>query len=155
MLGILLFELLAGRPPFEAESTELLYEQIKKGISSVVFPPECRSASEIVRNLCHDSPEQRLRSPELYRDPWFLGFDWEGLRQQRLEPPRVPGVEGLRDRSNFRSCDLEDPPNVPYKSDGSGWDLAFEDTEEPVAPARLPNPATRAAPPSAMWAQRS
>jgi serine/threonine protein kinase len=38
MLGVLLFELLAGKAPFEAESTQQVYELVKRGIEHVRFP---------------------------------------------------------------------------------------------------------------------
>jgi serine/threonine protein kinase len=136
MLGVLLFELLVGRPPFEADSTEKVYESVRKGIDAVVFPPECRKASDLVRALCHQEPEERIGANETRRDQWYRGFDWPALRACRVPPPHVPRVKGPRDLSNFRSCDQEDPPRVPYKDKGTGWDLGFED--------EVPSPAVAA-----------
>merc|ERR1719188_564627 len=67
MLGVLLFELLVGKPPFEADSTEKVYESVRKGINAVVFPPECRRAADLVRALCRHEPEERYRTAELQR----------------------------------------------------------------------------------------
>lgn len=127
MLGVLVFELLCGRPPFESESTEKVYEAVRKGIEAVHFPPECRDASGLVRALCRQDPETRIRASETRRDHWFRSFDWAALRAGRIPAPHIPQVRGVRDLSNFRSCDTEDPPRVPYKDKGTGWDLGFED----------------------------
>lgn len=127
MLGVLLFELLVGRPPFEADTTEKVYESVRKGIQAVVFPPECRRASELVRTLCHQEPEERIGANETRRNQWYRGFDWSLLQACKMPPPLVPRVKGPRDLSNFRSCDQEDPPRVPYKDKGTGWDNGFED----------------------------
>lgn len=128
MLGILLFELLAGRAPFEAQSTEKTYELIKKGIDSVVFPPECQNHSQrLVRALCRHPPEARAQASQLREAAFFSGFDWHSLRALRLPPPYVPRVKGSGDLGNFRHCTGEDPPRIPYHDDGTGWDYGFED----------------------------
>jgi serine/threonine protein kinase len=138
MLGVLLFELLVGRPPFEADTTEKVYESVRKGIEAVIFPPACRKASELVRALCHQEPEERIGANETRRNQWYRNFDWAALRACRIPPPHVPRVKGPKDLSNFRSCDQEDPPRVPYKDKGTGWDLGFEDdTPTPAVAASV------------------
>mmetsp|Transcript_60068 Transcript_60068/g.111396 ORF Transcript_60068/g.111396 Transcript_60068/m.111396 type:complete len:432 (+) Transcript_60068:79-1374(+) len=129
MLGVLLFEFMVGRPPFEADSADQVYELVRRGIDRVHFPPECRHpAPELVRALCRANPEARLCTPRLRRDLWFAGFDWAALREQRMQPPRVPTVRSQRDLSNFRTCDNHgDPPLVPYQDNGTNWDAGFED----------------------------
>jgi len=136
MLGVLLFELLAGRPPFDSETTEKIYEAVRKGIDAVVFPPECRKAESLVKAFCRQDPEEHIRAVEARKDPWFRSLDWPSLRAGRLPAPHIPKVKGVRDLGNFRSCDQEDPPRVPYKDKGTGWDLGFEDD--------IPNPAVAA-----------
>jgi len=128
MLGVLLFELLAGRAPFEADSTQQVYELVKRGIEAVRFPHECRRlAADLVRALCRQQAEVRLRTPPLRDHAFFRGFDWNALRGLRLTPPHIPQVRGPRDLANFRTCDGEDPPVTPYQDTGSGWDAGFED----------------------------
>jgi len=128
MLGVLLFELLAGRAPFEADSTQQVYDLVKRGIEAVRFPHEVRRlAADLVRALCRHQPDARLRTPSLREHAFFRGFDWNALRALRLTPPHVPQVRGPRDLANFRSCDGEDPPVTPYQDTGSGWDVGFED----------------------------
>lgn len=127
MLGVLLFELLAGHAPFEAPSTSETYENVKRGIAYVTFPKSARPGEALVRKLCHDSPGQRLRAPQARSDDWFNGFDWSQLRSQRMVPPHIPDVKGPRDIHNFRPCEGEDPPGEHYEDTGTGWDADFED----------------------------
>jgi serine/threonine protein kinase len=138
MLGVLLYELLAGTPPFEASTTEKTYEAVRKGINAVRFPDECRRAGSLVRALCHHEPEARIRAEQTRRDQWFHGFDWQALRELKLVAPHLPHVRGPRDLANFRSCDGDEPPKVPYKDKGTGWDNDFEDdTPNPVVAASV------------------
>jgi cGMP-dependent protein kinase len=145
MLGVLLFELLAGRAPFEAENTQQVYELVKRGIEAARFPHECRKlAQDLVRRLCRQTPEQRLTTPRLREDLWFRGFDWGALRALRMTPPYLPHVRSNRDLSNFRVCDGEDPPVTPYQDTGSGWDAGFEDDAlgNKTVPAEAPRAPT-------------
>lgn len=129
-LGVLLFELMAGKAPFESKTGNAheTYSLVKKGIETVRFPDSLRAeATHMVRLLCHRTPEARLRTPKLREHSFFRHFDWAGLVALRLNPPLVPQVRGPRDLTNFRDCEHEDPQAMPYQDTGSGWDQGFED----------------------------
>lgn len=134
-LGVLLFELLVGKAPFEAETTLGIYDLIQEGIDKVRFPHACQNKSQdLVRSLCRLNPDSRLRTPALRDHGFFFGFDWVALRASRMESPHKPSVKTKTDLSNFRSSEGEDPPSRPYHDTGSGWDVDFE--EDALTPAR-------------------
>ncbi|CAL8106642.1 unnamed protein product [Orchesella dallaii] len=137
-LGILLFELLTGYPPYGPHSAENVlgndsssdplatYNAILKGIDSVKFPKTCsKAAVSLIRRLCRQTPGERLGARNL-RDiishRWFQGFDWDGLRSRKLKPPIIPNLRGPLDMSNFDKfeIEIEDTPD-----DLSGWDEEF------------------------------
>merc|ERR1719394_2303454 len=61
MLGILLFELLSGRPPFESAYPMQTYSKVMKGIGKVNFPNKCTGPVEaIIKGLLKREPAERL-----------------------------------------------------------------------------------------------
>jgi serine/threonine protein kinase len=121
MLGILLFELLVGGPPFEAPSTEEVYAKVQIGINEVQFPFGGPAVS-LVKALCHATPESRIAAHETREHQWFSKFDWHALRTCDMAPPYVPEVRHAQDLGNFRKCEEEQPPCVPYKETPSKWE---------------------------------
>ncbi|KAM3178717.1 hypothetical protein ACTXT7_001983 [Hymenolepis weldensis] len=127
-LGILIFELMNGTPPFTSEEPMKTYNIILRGIDAVEFPRKItRNAQNLIKKLCRENPSERygyskggLR--EIRKHVWFEGFDWEGLRQRQLKPPYVPKVVSSTDAENFDyyAPDQEEPPD-----DISGWDKDF------------------------------
>lgn len=75
-LGVILYILLCGFPPFYNESTKALYEQIMKGQFSFPDPywREISSdAKDLVRGLLTVSPTARMSAADVLKHPWIAG----------------------------------------------------------------------------------
>ena len=60
-LGILIFEMLRGMPPFAESDSIKTYNRILKGIDVVKFPRIISGdASSLIKALCRDNPSERL-----------------------------------------------------------------------------------------------
>ncbi|CAK9300083.1 unnamed protein product [Gordionus sp. m RMFG-2023] len=128
-IGILMFELLTGMPPFTASEPMKTYNLILKGIDMLTFPRQIsKTAQSLIKKLCRDNPAERLGYQkngisDIRKHKWFHGFDWEGLVKKQLTPPIKPIVTGPMDHANFdifsNPLDYE-PPN-----ETSGWDDDF------------------------------
>ncbi|XP_069699977.1 cGMP-dependent protein kinase, isozyme 2 forms cD5/T2 isoform X4 [Periplaneta americana] len=128
-LGVLMFELLTGTPPFTGSDPMKTYNIILKGIDAIEFPRNItRNATALIKKLCRDNPAERLGYQkggisEIQKHKWFDGFNWEGLLNHTLIPPITPKVRNVTDTSNFD----EYPPDSdgPPPDDLTGWDADF------------------------------
>ncbi|GFQ81563.1 cGMP-dependent protein kinase 1 [Trichonephila clavata] len=127
-IGILMFELFTGMPPFRASDPMQIYTIILKGIDMIDFPRTIpRNAQHLIKRLCKDNPTERLGYQkagiaDIKKHKWFQGFHWEGLRNQNLTPPIVPKISGPDDTCNFDTYPrtIESP-----EDEESGWDIDF------------------------------
>ncbi|OON20586.1 kinase domain protein [Opisthorchis viverrini] len=127
-LGILIYELLTGLPPFDSPDAMRTYNLILKGLDAVGFPPKVTgNAQNLIRKLCRDSSVERFGYGkggirEVEKHVWFEGFDWKGLQKRVLEPPYRRQVDSQQDLRNFDKCpeDKGEPPD-----ELSGWDANF------------------------------
>jgi len=128
-LGVLMFELLTGTPPFTGTDPMKTYNIILKGIDAIDFPRNITGrAKELIKKLCRDNAAERLGYQkggirDIQKHKWFDGFNWEGLRLRNLQPPIRPKINGHLDTSNFDDYPMD--ADGPPPDDVSGWDEAF------------------------------
>jgi len=107
-LGILLYEMLAGEPPFVDDNPMGIYEKILSSNSCLHFPKKFdKHAKSLTKKLLTVDLSSRCGcsnggAEDVKTHIFFAGLDWRKLIQKSLEPPIKPKVEGLQDTSNYQ-----------------------------------------------------
>lgn len=114
-MGVLLYEMLCGHAPFEAENEDDLFEAILN--DEVVYPTWLQQdAVAILKAFMTKNPAMRLGSPGLggesaiLRHPYFRELDWDLLNQRQMEPPFRPRIKSKDDVSNFDPDFIKEEP---------------------------------------------
>ncbi|KAM7361163.1 protein kinase C isoform 1-T3 [Cochliomyia hominivorax] len=120
-LGVLMYEMMAGQPPFEADNEDELFDSIMH--DDVLYPVWLsREAVSILKGFLTKNPEQRLGclgdENEIRRHPFFSKLDWDELEKRNIKPPFRPKMKNPRDANNFDTeFTKEEPVLTPIGND--------------------------------------
>ncbi|XP_050577237.1 cGMP-dependent protein kinase 1-like isoform X1 [Bombus affinis] len=127
-LGILTYEMLINRTPFQDVSDIEVYKNILRGFKDTLVPPIIKnSAKNFIKSLLEDDPYKRLGYlrngvADIHNHRWFHNFKWQELRNQTMPSPIVPKV---RDHLDLRNFDKYAPDYRSAPMDYSDWDTNF------------------------------
>ncbi|CAA0811268.1 Probable serine/threonine protein kinase IREH1 [Striga hermonthica] len=105
-VGVILFELIVGIPPFNAEHPQKIFENIlNRKIPWPRVPEEMSpEAYDLIDRLLTEDPNQRLGAvgaSEVKQHPFFRDINWDTLARQKAA--FVPASESAMDTSYFTS----------------------------------------------------
>jgi serine/threonine protein kinase len=117
-LGILLYEMLVGYPPFFDQTPFKIYEKILVG--KVEFPKFVEpNAQDLIKGLLTKDKSKRLGNlkggmQDVKDHKWFRGVDWASLESRKITAPIRPTVQGDDDLKYYdqvtESLDYDEGP---------------------------------------------
>lgn len=120
-LGVLMYEMMAGQPPFEADNEDDLFESILH--DDVLYPVWLtREAVSILKGFMTKNPARRLgctgNENQIRSHAFFKDLDWEALEQRKVRPPFKPKIRSPKDALNFDAeFTKEEPVLTPVPND--------------------------------------
>jgi len=114
-LGILIYEMLAGYPPFYDENPFGIYQKILGG--KFEFPHHFdANVKDLIKKLLTADRTKRFGclkngADDIKKHPWFKSVDWGKTFNRKAKPPFVPGYKSATDTSNFDKYPDSDPDN--------------------------------------------
>ena len=112
-LGIIMFEMMIGYPPFYSDSSTETCKKILDWKNYLEIKPEInisKEAVDILKKLIND-PEKRLGrngAEEIKRHPYFKNIDWQHIKET-LIPPFIPELSGPYDTTYFDEYEETEP----------------------------------------------
>ncbi|CAL1369419.1 unnamed protein product [Linum trigynum] len=105
-VGVILFELIVGLPPFNAEHPQIIFDNIlNRKIPWPEVPDEMSpEAEDIIDRLLTEDPHMRLGArgaSEVKQHPFFKDINWDTLARQKAA--FVPSSDSALDTSYFTS----------------------------------------------------
>lgn len=115
-IGVLLFELLTGRPPFyDRDKNEMYLKILHSKLEIPGFISD--DARDLLQRLLEKNPKRRIGSVdgivEIMRHPWCQDIDFDRLMEKKLQPPFVPDLQDSHLGEIYSSM----KPNLEFYSD--------------------------------------
>ncbi len=105
-MGVLLYEMLVGIPPFYNKNQSIMYQLIQG--APLKFPQMdkhgfeiSKESQDLITNLLQKDKADRLGrindSEEIFKHPWFADVDVTQILEKKVVPPIKPNVKSLKD----------------------------------------------------------
>ncbi|EGR30983.1 protein kinase domain protein [Ichthyophthirius multifiliis] len=126
-LGILIYEMVIGIPPFYNNNQSIMFQNIIE--KDVRFPqsvPLSKECMDIVIKLLQKNPEERLGYKDVQdikNHPFFKEINFDDLIQKKIQAPTIPKINNNKDVGNFESEFTEEDARNSFVNSGKNIEL--------------------------------
>ena len=105
LVGVLLYEMLCGQPPFDGEDEEELFASITE--QHVSYPKSLsKESKDICKGFLTKNPVNRLGcgsqgETDIRTHPFYRRIDWTKVEKREVQPPFIPKIKDPRAAENF------------------------------------------------------
>jgi len=117
-LGVLMYEMMAGQPPFEADNEDDLFESILH--DDVLYPVWLsREAVSVLKGFMHKNVSKRLGcvaahggEEAIKHHSFFKSINWIEMENRAVKPPFRPKIKSRKDVLNFDTEFTKEEPTL-------------------------------------------
>lgn len=120
-LGVLIYEMICGCPPFYSTNREILFSLIKN--PNVAYPNDISYESiDFFNKIFVADPKKRLGikgANEIKNHIFFKEIDWDAIYNKKIKPPFMPRITKPDETRYIHNEFLDENPVDSYKIDDS------------------------------------
>ena len=118
-IGVILFEMMVGYPPFFADTPKETIQKIMKWEKYFKIPSDAKlssNAMSLIKSMVNHSDKRlgKNGAEEIKKHPFFKGFDWSKVLS--MKPPFIPSIKNDWDTSYFDKFEETTPFHLVDKT---------------------------------------
>lgn len=114
-LGVIMYELLYGYPPFVDQNKSVLFKKIKETEPNYDAVKISFEAKDLMKQLLKKDLSSRIKPDNIPKHEWFKEINFEDVKNMKAKAPFIPKIKNEDDLSNIDPAFLNESIYSPIK----------------------------------------